>query len=79
MNGEDGARKFVMSAYGLDSYDFNTQTFNKTLERNEVWNQTVVFNLTRTGYFRLDFDLYIVNGDLPPYLYGNLHLWIRVV
>ena len=79
MNGEDGGRTFIMSAYGLDSYDFSTQTFNRTLERNEVWNQTVVFNLTLAGYFRLDFDLYIAEGDLPPYLYGNLHLWIRVL
>ncbi len=78
-NGEDGERTFVLSAYGLGFYGIETQTFNKTLKKNELWNQTVVFNLTQAGYFRLDFDLYIQDGDLPPFLYGNLHVWIRVL
>lgn len=78
-NGEDGVRLFTMSAYGLNSYDFATKTFNRTMQKGEVWNQTVSFNLTLSGYFRLDFDLYIQEDDLPPYLYGNLHIWIRVL
>ena len=78
-NGEDGERIFTMSAYGLNSYDFATQTYNRTLEKDEGWNHTVMFNLTLPGYFRLDFDLFIQDGDRPPYLYGNLHIWIRVI
>jgi len=77
-NGENGPRNFTMLAYGVSSGFYTTQTFTKILHKNEVWNQTVSFNLTMAGYSRLDFDLYIQEGTEPPYLYGNLHIWIRV-
>jgi uncharacterized membrane protein len=77
-NGENGARNFTMLAYGVSSGFYTTQTFTKILQKNEVWNQTVSFNLTMAGYPRLDFDLYIQEGTEPPYFYGNLHIWIRV-
>ena len=78
-NGENGPRNFTMLAYGVSSGFYTTQTFNRVLQKNEVWNQTVSFNLTQAGYSRLDFDLYIQDGQEPPYHYGNLHIWIRVL
>ena len=77
-NGENGPRNFTMLAYGVSSGFYTVQNFTKILQKNEVWNQTVSFNLTVAGYPRLDFDLYIQEGTEPPYLYGNLHIWIRV-
>ena len=77
-NGENGPRNFTMLAYGVSSGFYTAQNFTKILQKNEVWNQTVSFNLTVAGYPRLDFDLYIQEGTEPPYLYGNLHIWIRV-
>lgn len=77
-NGENGPRNFTMLAYGASSGFYTTQTFTKILQKNEVWNQTVSFNLTVVGYSRLDFDLYIQEGADPPNLYGNLHIWIRI-
>lgn len=77
-NGENGPRNFTMLAYGVSSGFYTTETFTKILQKNEVWNQTVSFNLTMAGYSRLDFDLYIQEGTEPPHLYGNLHIWIRV-
>lgn len=78
-NGEDGPRNFTLVAYVLDKPLFGTRTYSKELERGALWNQTVSFNLTELGYYRLDFDLYIQEADEPPVLYGNLHLWIGVV
>jgi len=83
-NGESGPRNFTMLAYGVSkgwvntSY-YATQTFGRVLQKGYVWNQTVSFNLTEAGFSRLDFDLYIQKGLEPPYLYGNLHLWVRVL
>jgi uncharacterized membrane protein len=83
-NGEDGPRNFTMLAYGVSkgwvntSY-YATQTFGRALQKGQVWNQTVQFNLSQAGFSRLDFDLYIQKGQEPPYLYGNLHLWVRVL
>lgn len=83
-NGEDGTRNFTMLAYGINqgwvntSY-YATQTFGRVLQKGQVWNQTVLFSLSQAGFSRLDFDLYIQKGEEPPYLYGNLHLWVRVL
>ncbi len=83
-NGESGDRNFTMLAYGVSkgwvntSY-YATQTYARVLEKGQLWNQTVSFNLTDAGFSRLDFDLYIQSGQEPPYLYGNLHLWVRVL
>jgi uncharacterized membrane protein len=77
-NGENGPRNFTMLAYGVSSGFYTTQTFTRVLQKNEIWNQTVSFNLTMAGYPRLDFDLFIQEVGEPPYLYGNLHIWIRV-
>lgn len=77
-NGEDGLRNFTLVAYGLGTPVFGTQTFMETMNRGETWNQTVTVHFGELGYFRLDFDLYIQKDSQPPYLYGNLHLWIQV-
>jgi uncharacterized membrane protein len=77
-NGEDGPRNFTLVAYGLGTPAFGTQTFMETMKKGETWNQTVTMRMTETGYFRLDFDLYIQIDAQPPVLYGNLHLWIEV-
>lgn len=83
-NGESGPRNFTMLAYGVSkgwvntSY-YTTQNYSRVLQKGQVWNQTVFFNLTNAGFSRLDFDLYIQNGLEPPYLYANLHLWVRVL
>lgn len=77
-NGEDGPRNFTLVAYGLGTPAFGTQTFMKTMNKGEVWNQTVTMRMTETVYFRLDFDLYIQEDAQPPTLYGNLHMWIEV-
>jgi uncharacterized membrane protein len=77
-NGEDGPRTFTLVAYGLDTPAFGTQTFLKTMDKGETWNQTTTVHFGEAGYFRLDFDLYIQEDSQPPYLYGNLHLWIGV-
>jgi uncharacterized membrane protein len=77
-NGEDGPRNFTLVAYGLGTPAFGTQTFMKTMNKGETWNQTVTMRMTETVYFRLDFDLYIQEDAQPPTLYGNLHLWIEV-
>jgi uncharacterized membrane protein len=80
MNGEDGPRAFTLVAYGGSTEDErDTQTFMKSLEEGEIWTQTVVFWLNVTGYFRVDFDLYIQNEEEPQYFYGNLHLWFGVL
>ncbi len=79
-NGEDGPRNFTIVAYGISTVgERDTQTFGKSLDKGELWTQTVVFWLNVTGYYRVDFDLYIQEGGEPKYLYGNLHLWFGVV
>jgi uncharacterized membrane protein len=84
-NGESGTRNFTILAYGvskgwIETDYYATHTYGRVLQKGQVWNQTVSFNLINAGCFsRLDFDLYIQMGLEPPYLYGNLHLWVRVL
>jgi uncharacterized membrane protein len=78
MNGESGPRNFTLVVYGKDTPAFGTQTLTKTMKEGETWNKSVSIQLTDSGYFRLDFDLYIQKSDQPPYLYGNLHLWVFI-
>jgi len=54
------------------------QNFSRTLNKGEIWNQTVDIDLVYYGTVRFDFDLYITEGNQPEYLYGNLHLWLTV-
>jgi len=78
-NGEDGARNFTLVAYRTSTAgEKDTQTFSRDVGEGELWIQTVDFWLNTTGYFRVDFDLYITKGGEPPFLYGNLHLWFGV-
>lgn len=77
-NGEDGPRNFTLVVYGMGTPAFGTQTFMKTMDKGEIWNQTATVHFGELGYFRLDFDLYIQEDAQPPLLYGNLHLWIQV-
>ncbi|OGS42994.1 MAG: hypothetical protein A3K76_01120 [Euryarchaeota archaeon RBG_13_57_23] len=77
-NGEDGARNFTVVGYVLDSLDYPSYSFSRTLQKGEEWNQTMTFDLLVTGNFRLDFDLYIQEELQPPYRYGNLHFWFGV-
>jgi len=78
-NGEDGARNFTVVGYVLNSTDYPHYSYSKVLQDGEVWNQTMTFELVESGHFRLDFDLYIQEEQLPPYKYGNLHFWFGVV
>jgi hypothetical protein len=82
-NGESSPRNFTMLAYGVSkgwvNTSYATQTYGRVLQKGQVWNQSVSFNLTNEGLSRFDFDLYIQKGPEPPYLYGNLHLWCRVL
>ena len=78
-NGEDGVRNFTVVGYVLDSLDYPSYSFSRVLQKGEEWNQTMSFELVVKGYFRLDFDLYIQEQQLPPYKYGNLHFWFGVV
>jgi hypothetical protein len=78
-NGEDGPRNFTVVGYVLNSTDYPSYSYSKVLQKGETWNQTMSFDLTVTGHFRLDFDLYIQEEQQPPYKYANLHFWIGVV
>jgi uncharacterized membrane protein len=77
-NGEDGQRNFTLVSYKLISGSYTAQNFSRTLNKNELWDQAVSFNLTSAGYQRVDFDLYIQKGSELPYHYGNLHIWLTV-
>jgi uncharacterized membrane protein len=77
-NGEDGQRDFTLVSYKFIPGSYTAQSFNRTLNKNELWDQTVTFNLTYAGYQRVDFDLYIQKGSELPYHYGNLHIWLFV-
>ena len=77
-NGEDGARNFTLLTTQLASGVYSSHNISRVLHKNEIWNQTVSFNLTPAGIQRLDFDLYIQKGVEPPYHYGNLHIWMSV-
>lgn len=77
-NGEDGQRNFTLVSYKLISGSYTAQNFSRTLNKNELWDQTISFNLTSAGYQRVDFDLYIQKGSELPYHYGNLHIWLTV-
>ncbi len=78
-NGEDGPRNFTLIFHDWNSTIHGTQQFNKTMPKNEIWNQTVTIQLDQAGIFRLDFDLYIQQTGQDPILYGNLHLWVEVI
>ena len=77
-NGENGPREFTLVVYGRDTPAFGTQTFMKTMNKGEIWNKTVTLPVTELGDYRLEFDLYIQEDGGPPFLYGNLHLWVDV-
>jgi uncharacterized membrane protein len=77
-NGEDGARNFTLLTAQLASGFYLAHNISRMLNKNEIWNQTISFNLTQAGIERLDFDLYIQKGTGPPYHYGNLHIWMAV-
>jgi uncharacterized membrane protein len=77
-NGEDGERNFTLASYKIIPGSYTAQNFSRTLNKNELWDQAISFNLTPAGYQRLDFDLYIQKGSELPYHYGNLHIWLVV-
>jgi len=77
-NGEDGQRNFTLVSYKISSGSYTAQNFSRTLNKNELWDQAISFNLTPAGYLRVDFDLYIQKGSELPYHYGNLHIWLVV-
>jgi uncharacterized membrane protein len=77
-NGEDGQRNFTLVSYKTISGSYTAQNFSRTLNKNELWDQVISFNLTPAGYQRVDFDLYIQKGSELPYHYGNLHIWLVV-
>jgi uncharacterized membrane protein len=77
-NGEDGQRNFTLVSYKIISGSYTAQNFSRTLNKNELWDQAISFNLTPAGYQRVDFDLYIQKGSELPYHYGNLHIWLVV-
>jgi len=77
-NGEDGQRNFTLVSYKFISGSYTAQNFSRTLNKNELWDQAISFNLSSLGYQRVDFDLYIQKGSELPYLYGNLHIWLVV-
>ncbi len=78
-NGEDGVRNFTVIGYVLDTPEYPLYSYSRNLDKGEEWNQSISFELLHKGYFRLDFDLYIQDGQLPPYKYGNLHFWFGVL
>ena len=77
-NGEDGQRNFTLVSYKFISGSYTANNFSRTLNKNELWDQTFSFNLSSAGYQRIDFDLYIQKGSELPYHYGNLHIWLLV-
>jgi uncharacterized membrane protein len=77
-NGEDGQRNFTLVSYKLIPGSYTAQNFSRTLNKNELWDQAITFNLSSAGYQRVDFDLYIQKGSELPYHYGNLHIWLSV-
>jgi uncharacterized membrane protein len=77
-NGEDGQRNFTLVSYKFISGSYTANNFSRTLNKNELWDQTFSFNLSSAGYQRIDFDLYIQKGPELPYHYGNLHIWLLV-
>jgi len=77
-NGEDGQRNFTLISYKFVPGSYTAQNFSRTLNKNELWDQAISFNLSSAGYQRVDFDLYIQKGSELPYHYGNLHIWLSV-
>jgi uncharacterized membrane protein len=77
-NGEDGQRDFTLVSYKLISGSYTAQNFSRTLNKNELWDQVISFNLTPAGHQSVNFDLYIQKGSELPYHYGNLHIWLVV-
>ena len=77
-NGEDGRRNFTLVSYKFVSGSYTAQNFSRMLNKNELWDQAISFNLTPAGLQRVDFDLYIQKGSDLPYHYGNLHIWMFV-
>jgi uncharacterized membrane protein len=75
-NGEDGPCVF-RAVVRNETWNMS-QEFTRTLQKDEVWNQTIDIFLGQNGTVRMDFDLYITKGSSPEYFYGNLHLWLNV-
>jgi uncharacterized membrane protein len=75
-NGEGSVCDFRVLVHN-DTWGLNEE-FNRTLQKGEIWNQTVDIYLEYYGTVRFDFDLYITEGNDPEYRYGNLHLWMEV-
>ena len=76
-NGEESACSFKVVVQNI-TWGVN-QTFEKILQKGEVWNQTVDIVLEHYGSVLFDFDLYITQGNNPEYFYGNLHIWLEVL
>jgi len=78
-NGEGGPCSFTLVAYRTSAAgEEESRTFSRDMSEGDVWTETIEFWLNTTGYFRVDFDLYITKEGEPPFLYGNLHLWYGV-
>ena len=77
-NGENGPRVFTLIFHNWNSTALGSQNYSKTMQKGDLWNQTVVVHLPKTGVFRLDFDLYIQEAGKDAINYGNLHLWVSV-
>lgn len=80
-NGEDGPRVFSLNSFGANNTTvFGEQWFNRTLDRGDTWNVSVLFHLDTPGVFRLVFMLYIQEEGSEPYLYSEnpVQLWIEV-
>jgi len=79
-NGEDGVRNFSLNVHEWNRTIFGSRWYNRTMEKGETWNTTVVFNLENPGTWRLDFDLWIQEAGKSPYLYSDKgpHIWIEV-
>jgi uncharacterized membrane protein len=75
-NGEESTSVFRVVVHNIT---WNvSQEFSQSLQKGEVWNKTVSFDLVYYGNVRIDFDLYITEKGQPEYFYGNLHLWLTV-
>lgn len=77
-NGEDGTRNFTIQFHEQNGTHFPNMTFESSLDKGKLWNQTFTLFLSAPGVHRLDFDLYIAEPMKSPTLYGSLHLWINV-
>ena len=80
-NGEGGTRAFTIQFHEMNTTGphYQNATFQRSLVKNEIWNQTFTLLLDTQGVHRLDFDLYLAEIGKEPTLYGSLHLWINVL